>query len=171
MAGLWDSDRAASGLRASDTQGRQKLSGDGQGLAFKPSGDNSRLVDSTGSGQGLRNPDTGAADGAGTGTNWGQIAQMVGQALQSGSDGAMPVAQQADVSYRDPKQYHLGEDYQPSSKRLKDRKGPVEKDPIKRGISGSDPIDQNGMTIKAIQDMSKRLDLVLKRIDALEKRG
>lgn len=157
MASL--NDQAGPGLRSSDPWSRARQGDDG--LAAAP-GQGLTLAQDTGGNRGLSVPGVTAKE---AGPDWQSIAAMASRAIKSGQ--AEPVPQES-VAYRDPGRSRLGEELlQASSKRLKTK---FHGDPVKRGLSGSDPIDRNGMTIKGIQELSARIVALSKRLAHLKKR-
>ena len=157
MAGL--NDPAGPGLRSRDPWARARQGDDG--LAVAP-GQGLTLAADTGGNRGLSVPGVTAKEAA---PDWQSIAAMASQAIQSGQADPPP---QESVAYRDPGRSRLGEELlQASSKKLKTK---VPGDPVARGLSGSDPIDRNGMTIKGIQGLSARIVALSKRLAQLKKR-
>jgi hypothetical protein len=58
----------------------------------------------------------------------------------------------------------------PSSKRLKTPQGKGLADAVQRGLSGTDPIDANGVQVVAIKALDKRIQDLTKRAEALAAR-
>lgn len=70
----------------------------------------------------------------------------------------------------DSSQLLLGSSFAPSSKRIKKPAGEAA-EAVRRGLAGENPIDENGVLIARIQDLSKRIARLQRRADALTTGG
>jgi hypothetical protein len=115
-----------------------------------------------------------AGGGAGSATKMAQYMRL-GGALGNLSPGQQ---EEQEVTYADeqpqavlPTQFDssallLGGSFAPSSKRAKKPAGDAA-EAVRRGMAGENPIDENGVLIARIQDLSKRIERATKRAEAL----